>query len=207
MRDIPLYNIIESFKDIRIVYAHLNENKEDETLYDHLKRTIEYFYRINEIKGIEDCLTKIISKIIINNRVLNFNEINIIKEMFVNAIYLHDIGKINPAFQKLKMNNNKVETELSYSDHSLLSSLIYIDIFTKRIREIKDKRSRKFIEYLLYLNAYCISKHHTNLKDLDTFLGDLEVVQRRVVKNPEYINHYSNSTIHEIDFSQEKNIF
>ena len=200
-------NIVININNLSQTFAHRKDGKAKELLSEHLDKTIKYFYKINEIKGIEDCLDNIIESITINGKKLGTIEISLIKEMFVNAIYLHDIGKINPAYQWIKMENSYIKTNLSYSRHSILSSLIYIDIFHNKINGLGNRKIKKFLEYLLYLFAYCISKHHSNTIDLNQFLDDLQEVQKKTIINPEYISLYKNSTINELDFSQEKNFF
>ncbi|MBU5439709.1 CRISPR-associated helicase Cas3' [Tissierella sp. MSJ-40] len=207
MKNIPLYDLEGNIKDIHLLLAHLNKNKEDETLYEHLNKTIYYFYKINELKGIEDCIDNIISKFVVNDRYLSEGEGLLIKEMFVNAIYLHDIGKINPAFQKNKMKNEYVETITNNSEHSLMSALIYLDIYDKKVKTILDRKVKKFVEYLMYLNAYCISKHHSYLRDLNDFLSNLETLKSTLIETPEYIEYYINSSIESMDFTQYKNPF
>ena len=71
-----------------------------ETLQEHSDLTLEYFYKIIEDKNLESLIDDLIKSIDKDN-------FELIKTMFVDAIYLHDLGKKNPTFQARKMNNFK----------------------------------------------------------------------------------------------------
>ena len=83
-------------------------------------------------------------------------------ELFENAIYLHDLGKINRNFQILKMNNPELkDLPTQDSNHSIYSSLMYMDIFLNDITSKAFNRKEQGILIKLWLNfAYSISRHH-----------------------------------------------
>ncbi|EGO87702.1 CRISPR-associated protein Cas3, partial [Clostridium botulinum C str. Stockholm] len=96
--------------------------------------------------------------------------------MIINTIYMHDLGKININFQRLKMHNkyweNHKEFEFNNSNHSCLSSLIYMDYYYKKIKSnsnLNSLESKKLLKIFMILNAYVISKHHTGLDKLEDF--------------------------------------
>lgn len=132
----------------------------NETLIAHSFMTKKYFKKIKEAKKLD----KLIDELLFN---LDNKYFELIKKMFENTIYLHDIGKINPYFQANKMNNQSFEeykgSSIS-SEHSLYSKIEFIKYFEKyidtNITNIKEKDKLKFI---LYNFSYHISKHHGKL--------------------------------------------
>ena len=107
IKDINIYKLEENFSSLDKMQAHFKENKQgekidNETLKEHLELTLKYFYKIvedkkleNIIKNFEDELLKGYSNIVRH----------LFKELLVNAIYMHDVGKSNPNFQYYKMKN------------------------------------------------------------------------------------------------------
>lgn len=163
------------------IFAHEKENAAEETLKEHSDLSLYFFEKFMHDKGLEDIIINIIRNLPIQGEEIDYEIQKLIFEMFVNAIYLHDIGKINPAFQKNKMNNSRITVEDRYatheSKHSLLSSLIYIDIYLDKIDEnIGDRETKIFLYNILYSFSYIISRHHSYLEDLSEigFLDKLE---------------------------------
>ena len=106
-------------------YAHLSEDgNQKETLIEHTERCQKYWFNIVEAKHIETVFIKFEQLYMgdITNEARHIFEL-----MSVNVVTLHDIGKINPLFQKLKMKNSwKVEyaPESISSRHSIVFILI-----------------------------------------------------------------------------------
>ena len=98
-------------------------------------------------------------------------EQELFKEMWLNTFYMHDVGKCNINFQRIKMKNTyfkgKNETE---TNHALLSAAIYVEYFLERIQNVKIKgmTQKRMMTYVV-LHAYIISKHHGTLQDFETF--------------------------------------
>lgn len=88
-------------------------------------------------------------------------------EEFIRGIRFHDRGKINYNFQN-KLNGEKFKREDSY--HSLFSSILYLDNFFQEEDRIK--------RIQMFLNAYVIYKHHSNIKSLNDFDLCLEDIKR-----------------------------
>lgn len=171
-----LIKIEEQINNEQEIYAHIKTNKQPETLREHLDRTIKYYKKISNKKEIDKQIKKLIENTFENAKITK-EEKDYIYNLFINAIYLHDIGKINPKFQKDKMKNNKYKNiETCTSEHSLVSSFIYIDIFCKNIKKFPKS---KLIKTIIYCFAYQIARHHSNLEDLSSadFLNKLEKVR------------------------------
>ena len=103
----------------------------------------------------------------------NREYIELFYELILNTITFHDIGKINPLFQKLKMENKMfLEKEGNItlgSEHSIISAILYLEFYLPKSKNFS-KDIRKFFRLLTYINAYIISKHHGNLGRFEKFL-------------------------------------
>ncbi|MGL5821706.1 MAG: CRISPR-associated helicase Cas3', partial [Sarcina sp.] len=101
------------------------------------------------------------------------------RTILLNTIHFHDIGKIAVKFQKNKMDNNEIddskEIEMLGSKHSILSSILYIDNFIEELEAINNKNERKILRIFLYLNAYLISRHHSDLDSFGSFIKKFNV--------------------------------
>lgn len=132
----------------------------NETLIAHSFMTKKYFKKIKEAKKLD----KLIDELLFN---LDNKYFELIKKMFENTIYLHDIGKINPYFQANKMNNQAFEeykgSSIS-SEHSLYSKIEFIKYFEKYIdTNITNRKEKDKLKFILYNFSYHISKHHGKL--------------------------------------------
>lgn len=84
----------------------------------------------------------------------------------------HDIGKVNPNFQlmKLKVNDFKENEVYVNTHHSFLSSMFYMDYCRKLVYDEKneDEIVNLLAEFILY-NGYIIARHHSELGSLTEF--------------------------------------
>jgi CRISPR-associated endonuclease/helicase Cas3 len=171
----------------KTVYAHLSEDKK-ETLIEHTELTKKYLNKILEDKKIK----KIIDDLIINLEIKG-NIKSLINEMFYNAIILHDIGKINPLFQIEKMSNKYLNKEkyknINSTDHSIISSIIYSIYYIEKI--LKNYRSNDEKYLLIYFNllfSYNISRHHSNLENMDEFIDKMSNYYNKILDNKEFLD-------------------
>lgn len=153
-------------------YAHLGDNQK-ETLQEHIDLCNKYFFKLDKAKDLGSIFENFenlhLSKLEDKVKVL-------FRKLVINTINFHDIGKINPIFQKDKMNNN-IQLERAFkgikSKHSVISSVLYIDYFSNEIKKIEkeiDRNSIKILYQILFLNSYIISRHHSNLSDFKLFV-------------------------------------
>ena len=158
---VDIQQIIEN----RTYFSHTDLDKVEELLSDHMQLTLKYYEHYCNVKGIGEKVINLLTKIGFTEE-----EINIGYSLFVNAIYLHDIGKINPAFQYKKMGNSLFKKNDFYTEqHSIFSSYIYICECLKQL-PLHTKR----LNYLLYCFAYIISRHHGCLGDIVDFDDELK---------------------------------
>ena len=160
------------FKDIEIedlgldlnledFYAHKKGDDARETLFEHLKKTEYYFKFIIEQKNLDSIFENFEKEIM--RDFSNFSK-KLFREMILNSVYYHDLGKINLSFQKRVMNNEDIEIEdASDKKHSIYSAAIFLHYYMKEIiLRVKDNREREELYTILALLSYCISAHHTS---------------------------------------------
>ncbi len=144
-------------------YAHKKGegNKHYETLQEHSELSLKYFDKLYFAKLSNVFYT-------IKNEFLKDcgNEASdLFEDLVLNTIYLHDIGKVNPVFQKIKMENNlcmKIGLG-NYSNHSMLSAIIYLSLFIEKLDDIKNDKEYNVLKDILLINFYLITKHHSSL--------------------------------------------
>ncbi len=143
-----------------------------ETLQEHSDLTLKYCEKILTSKKLETLIDELILKV--DNK-----HHNLIKEMFFDAIYLHDLGKTNPYFQAKKMQNPKFKeffNSTKSSDHSFLSSDMYIEYYVKKLQGFKRVERYKLI-FILYSFSYAIAKHHGKLSNFESYRDDEKEVK------------------------------
>jgi len=137
----------------------------DETLIAHSNLTLEYFHKISKAKNLNKIIENLLKKIDSQN-------FELLNEMFINSVYLHDIGKTNPYFQAKKMNNIhfiEFAEESDSSDHSFLSSQKFIDYYKEKIDLMSDRKTKEKFRFLLYAFSYHQAKHHGSLGEFEEY--------------------------------------
>jgi CRISPR-associated endonuclease/helicase Cas3 len=152
----------------------------DELLIDHSNLTREYFHKISASKNLDVIIDNLINSIDIQNYFF-------IKEMFENAIYLHDLGKKNPYFQALKMKNPlfKEYEKSGNSNHSHGGALEYLEYFKQKIDIVEDDNVYYRLIFILYNFSYHISKHHGSLGNIETYFSKTSQEQKN---HPDFNN-------------------
>ena len=160
-------------------YAHLSEDgNQKETLIEHTERCQKYWFNIVEAKHIETVFIKF-EQLYLGD--ITNEAIHIFELMSVNVVTLHDVGKINPLFQKLKMKNNwKTEyaPESISSRHSIVSAIFFLDYFLGIINTAKcdgriNRDESDVLKDFAYIYSYIISRHHSDMNSLEYFFDGL----------------------------------
>lgn len=148
-------------------YAHTkNDGNDKELLTAHLNLTFKYYEKMEAYKNLDLKVMNIIKQTFKTDEDLTRK----VYDLFKSAIYYHDIGKINPIFQKVKMDNNlNINTNSTDSTHAALSARMYIDYMQQEIDESYEPKLRIMLYYVTYYFGYIISRHHTNLEGLNDF--------------------------------------
>ncbi|WP_425447304.1 CRISPR-associated helicase Cas3' [Dethiothermospora halolimnae] len=160
-------NVSNLLNNRYLIYAHIKDGR-NERLEEHIDRCLKYFYKIIEDKGFEEIFEQIEREIF---KDISLKGKEIFREMILNTVTLHDIGKVNSYFQKKKLQNDlKLRNCGKYknSNHSMLSSIIYIDIYFPKIRKFTKVERDLLLDFMM-LNAYIISRHHGSLNSWEQF--------------------------------------
>lgn len=154
-------------KDAHKIYAHISVDKRSETLQKHNSLCIKYLKKIIKKKQLENVLMNVEEKLLGN---MSEDGKLLYRDMMYHTIYLHDVGKINCNFQSIKMKNQYFKDfyniDCNNSNHSMLSSIIYMNEYFDKLRMIKIDDEKKILCIILLFNSYIISKHHG---DFDSF--------------------------------------
>ena len=162
-----------------ICYAHRNEDRL-ESLIEHHSNALKVFNMYDKEYDIVKKVKTLLQELRLNKiqkgieTELSSEEIVFIINSFRDIISYHDIGKVNPKFQKDKMGQNihkgcptgiKIENvENMDSRHSMVSAAIYLN---DKLKEIEDNnfKEKLFIKYIIILFTNIILNHHSYLKD------------------------------------------
>lgn len=188
------------------MYAHTKNDKSNlqkELLLSHMELTYAYYLQMEEYKNLEKILYHIVEDLTTMNKISEAAKEKTIA-LFRAAIYYHDIGKINPNFQRIQMQNDSYEKASGTTEHSLLSARIYLDAFKRQIYEEMlaekySKKDAKFLQYIIYYFSYVISRHHSSLTDLNDYLTKLSIVDVSNVYETKFAESETNS-----DYMNEK---
>lgn len=168
-------NIKNLIRDIEKYEAHVCDDKR-ESLLAHTSLTAQYFRYIWEEKRIDGMISRY-GKYIWNDPTKEAQEFWL--DMIRGIPLFHDVGKINPDFQKQKMKNRNITEKSVFScvagRHSMISAVLYMEYFQKKLRTTSlKKEDKKILQRFVFLHAYMIERHHSDLRDFSAFLESLE---------------------------------
>ncbi|MBM6832331.1 CRISPR-associated helicase Cas3' [Megamonas hypermegale] len=166
VKNINRYKAHKKSKDNEIVY---------ETLLAHTELTNKYFIKFWQSKNSDEIFDRFCNvfwqKENIDNELKNKAK-DLLKEIIMAIPIFHDMGKVNPNFQlmKLKVNDFKENKAYVNTHHSFLSSMFYMDYCRKLVYDEKneDEIVNLLAEFILY-NGYIIARHHSELGSLTEF--------------------------------------
>ncbi len=159
-------DLIELLKkeEYKKYFAHIS-TKKPETLFEHTTLVKEYFERLVIVHKLNRVIDSLINEVIKNyeSKEDGQNAKKLIKEYFFKIPDFHDIGKLNPNFQRIKMNNDKFERiKIGLgSNHSKIGAFLYIQHFLKKANGKNYKgNSKKLNLFLLFVFSFSILQHH-----------------------------------------------
>lgn len=166
VKNLNRYKAHKKSKDNEIIY---------ETLLAHTELTNKYFFKFWQSKNSDEIFDRFCDvfwqKENIDNKLKNKAK-DLLKEIIMTIPIFHDIGKVNPNFQlmKLKVNDFKENEAYVNTHHSFLSSMFYMDYCRKLVYDEKneDEIVNLLAEFILY-NGYIIARHHSKLGSLTEF--------------------------------------
>lgn len=166
VKNLNRYKAHKKSKDNEIIY---------ETLLAHTELTNKYFFKFWQSKNSDEIFDRFCDvfwqKENIDNKLKNKAK-DLLKEIIMTIPIFHDIGKVNPNFQlmKLKVNDFKENEAYVNTHHSFLSSMFYMDYCRKLVYDEKneDEIVNLLSEFILY-NGYIIARHHSELGSLTEF--------------------------------------
>lgn len=161
--------------------AHIQQDENGtiikrESLLEHTELSLRYFRQIWEEKCVGDMLNRFCSQIW--NGMTKEAKV-FLEEMIWGIPVFHDLGKINPDFQRLKLMNDRITEKSVFtcvaSRHSIISSVLYMEYFLGNLQEtVENKEDRKILKRFILFHAYIIGRHHSDLDTFDRFVKSME---------------------------------
>lgn len=158
-------------KDSQIYYAHICPGKKAETLSEHSSLVYDYAYAIASKENLISIIGELAGKAV--PAYFDHREMIVRKTMdlFWQAIAWHDMGKVNPEFQRYRMDNsNPAMPQILHSfgsRHSAISTYIYLARFFQDFLSmnskgiLNDQEGIYLCAVALYL-SYPIYLHHNS---------------------------------------------
>ncbi len=140
------------------IFAHTSSDKNPEMLIEHSEMTLKYCDHLIDKLSLKDIFDNVLSKL------LGTSTSNIV-ELIRSIVYYHDLGKINPVFQREKMQNNLgVSTNALNSFHSFYGKILFDHLFYDDFKRQFPKQKHTVLFFLL---SQVIDRHHTPLRDIN----------------------------------------
>lgn len=173
-------DIYRFIKEIDKYQAHIVEDEDKkivrrELLTEHIDCTVKYFETLAEEKQLDKTIDKFVK--VMFGKLSEEGKI-FLWEMIRGIPVFHDVGKINPDFQKQAMKNEKItEDNMFYhigKRHSLISAVMYIDYYIQELKkEVKEREDKEKLRPFIICHAYIIAQHHSDLKNFQEFVTSL----------------------------------
>lgn len=212
-----LSDLIENVDKYRAHRKPKNEKDGEqiyETLLEHTGRTEKYFAKFWIAKKGDEILERFCN-LILKDKLKNEEQLEIakkiLKEMIKGIAIFHDIGKINPNYQVIKIGNKEISQNEAFIDtnHSFISSISYLSYFrNKLMKEVSKKKIRDLMKEFLVYHAYIIERHHSNLNEIEKFLQKIFLEKNNNCKESlmdKFIKVISESNLYKYKLNLENN--
>ncbi len=178
----------EIFKDLdrslipcnRFYSAHRRED-DLEWLEDHSELCSDYFLHIIDGLGLEPILDELISDL------FGEKQRTEIKQIISFAIYYHDIGKLNPNFQKVKVKGMRASGN---TRHSFFSERVLTSVLLRKFPKFRGA---------IYLAVNIVRSHHGRLNDFSTNDYSESSEEREIIRQILQITNIEGAIISEDD--------
>lgn len=150
----------------------------EESIEEHVEKCRHHYERIVKEKNLTPILNNLI-RVFWDSKTDSRTASNVqkfMKESMESVIVFHDIGKINPLFQKKignpEFQNSRIENRIG-SNHAIVSAILYLDYYLKQLDEweVSIERQQKYrLIAMIFLNSYIISRHHTDLTSFKKYV-------------------------------------
>lgn len=158
-------------------FAHRTkeEDRPKETLKEHTNLAESYFLKIFDEKNLGYCMETFEQKYF---DLLSDDARKLFRKMMFSIVTFHDFGKVNPYFQKEKMDHEMPEAKKIFSNnyHSLISAVLYFEYFLEEVWGL-EKNDRNQLKEFLFLNSYMIAKHHSDLDCFENYLHSFDYAE------------------------------
>lgn len=172
-------DIKEILQNPDLYYAHSKKDENNElqyeTLTEHTNLCRYYFDRICKSKQIEQKMNRFY-QVYMEETLGEASEEaqDLFGAMWRNVVAFHDLGKINPFFQRDILQRKDIDGNKAYnvigSKHATLSSVLYMDYYLDKTEKLKNQEEAGRLLILIMCNGYMISRHHSKLVALEDFL-------------------------------------
>nr|QNO47010.1 hypothetical protein JMDIOONB_00022 [Methanosarcinales archaeon ANME-2c ERB4] len=178
----------EIFKDLdrslipsNLFYSAHRRGGDLELLEAHSELCSGYFLHVIDELGLEPILDELISDL------FGEQQRTEIKQIISFAIYYHDIGKLNPNFQKVKVKGMKVSGN---TRHSFFSERVLTSFLLGKFPELRGA---------IYLAVNIVRSHHGKLSDFTTDDYFESSEERKIIQQILQITDIEGATISEDD--------
>lgn len=159
------------FSKLTVEYwAHINGRKPSESLFEHSRLVANYLDKLIEAHGLEPVVNATIEKLCRSLKLESLETTaNLVKEIFINSIFLHDLGKVNPNFQANVMKNRAFENKpLEIKNHhSFPGAVIFSNYYFRLISDLPnvDDRTKNLLYFITISFSNSIIRHHSSYID------------------------------------------
>lgn len=169
-------------------YLAHTEGGRTETLKEHTLLARKYFERLLKERGMDQIIQRFRNLYLPD---LSLKGKEFFQSMVMNLVVFHDLGKINPLFQKDIMKNKNSRSDFTFpgiaSEHSIVSAILYLDYFKKELNELKslkeqgrqeglpDKKERLLLRRFIVFHSYLIARHHSSLEKMEDYLASFQM--------------------------------
>lgn len=168
-------NLKEILAEPDLYYAHSKGEKgEDiqyETLEEHTRLCQDYFKRLCQRKNVKKKMDLFYQKFM--GKTTKETK-RLFDEMWKNVVTFHDVGKVNPLFQRDVLHREDIVRNSAYnltgSKHSVLSAVIYMDYYLDKSEQLENYDETCRMLLLIMCHGYLISRHHSGLVSMESFL-------------------------------------